>query len=967
MAQGPALGPLATLALAFLAIERHRPVRREELAEILWDEVLPPTWEPSLRSIVSRVRRWLDASGLGTQTITASNGCYRLHLPADVVVDVEEAATKRIAAEHALASGDWDAARSLAQAAGDVAERGFLPGASGLWVERRQGELEDLGVRLSEIVSEAASASGDHRVAISAAEAAIARRPLRESAHLRAIAALQQAGNRPEALRAYERCRVVLAEELGVSPGPATQALYLDLLREDPPAAEARSTNIGAELSSFVGRSGQVDEVKKVLSTTRLLTLVGPGGMGKTRLATRVGSELRDRYRDGAWLVELAPLVDPALVPSHVMVALGLVADSDVTATDALCRHLAERELLIVLDNCEHLTAACATLVRRLLLAAPGVTALATSREPIGVPGESLWPVPGLSMPAGEDDGVDRLWESDAVQLFVDRASSVDPTFTLSDDVAPAVAEICRRLDGLPLAIELAAARARSMSVPEIATHLRDRFRLLVGRDSTAPVRHQSLRAAVDWSHDALRTAEQVLFRRLSVFTGGFTLESAAQVCVDRGPSLEVVDGVPALVDRSLVLVDTSTTPARYRLLETLRQYGAERLRACGEEELFRTRHLNWCVSLVEAADVELCGPDARRWLATLDVEHDNIQGALAWAVVRPHPDAGLRLASAMRRYWEMRWRVREGRDWFERLFSVAVAVNPVTRASALADAGILAMCNDDADDATRLAAESVALAETLGRDKVTAQAWAAAGGAAIIRYDPTAARAAYCKSREAAERAGDRLATASAVVNIGFSALLQGKVAEARPFLEQGLVLVRELGNPAYIGRALIFLGGAAHQEGRLDDAHRLLVQAISTLRDIGDHRGLVMALLHQSEVQRARGDVRRGGCLNLEVAALQAQISSRGAGAALLHAAEETLRAGDGEMGGFLLGAAQRLLMTRTPRDQREEVERTLKILRCEYKNTTVEKAFNDALSMSTDAAVLYATTHLVSTEPG
>lgn len=967
MAQGAALGPLATLALAFLALQRHRPVRREELAEVLWDEVLPPTWEPSLRSIVSRVRRWLDASGLGNETITASKGCYRIHLPADAVVDVEEAATMRVAAEHALAVGDWDAARSLAQAAGDIAERGFLPGASGLWVERRQGELEDLGVRACEIVSEAASVSGDHRAAISAAESAIARRPLRESAHFRAIAALQQAGSRPEALRAYERCRVVLAEELGVSPGSATHALYLDLLREDPPAPEARSTNIGAELSSFVGRSGQVDEVKKALGTTRLLTLVGPGGIGKTRLATRVGSELRDCYRDGVWLVELASLVDPALVPTHVMVALGLVADSDVSAADALCRHLAERDLLIVLDNCEHLTAACATLVRRLLPAAPGVTALATSREPLGLPGESLWPVPGLSMPAGEDDGVDRLWESDAVQLFVDRASSVDPTFALSDDVAPAVAEICRRLDGLPLAIELAAARARSMSVTEIATHLRDRFRLLVGRDSTAPGRHQSLRAAVDWSHDALRPAEQVLFRRLSVFTGSFTLESSERVCADTDPSLDVVDGIPSLVDRSLVVADTSTTPARYRLLETLRQYGAERLSACGEEERFRSRHLDWCVSLVEAADVGLCGPDPRRWLAALDVEHDNVRGALVWAAAGQRPDAGLRLASAMRRYWEMRARAREGRSWFERLFSVDVAVDPVTHARALADAGILALCNNDADEATRFAAESVALAENLGRDKVTAHAWTAAGGAAILRNDTIAARDAYRKSLAAAERAGDRLPAAIAMVNVGFSSLREGGVAEARPFLEQGLVLLRELGNPAYIGRALIFLGLAAYDEGRLDDAQDLLIQAITTLRDIGDHRGLVMALLYEADMQRAKGNVRQGGCLNLEAAVLQAQISSQVPGAHLVRAAEETLRAGDEAMGGFLLGVAQRLLQADSPRAQREDVERSLTKLRREYQSPTVEKAFNDALSMSTDAAVLYSTTHLVAAEPG
>ena len=438
-------------------------------------------------------------------------------------------------------------------------------------------------------------------------------------------------------------------------------------------------------------------------------------------------------------------------------------------------------------------------LVKHLLSAAPRLRVLATSREPLGVAGEFLWSVPPLSMPALGDDGIDRLWESESVQLFVDRASFVDSTFTLSDGVAPAVAEICRCLDGLPLAIELAAARAHSMSVTDIATHLRDRFRLLVGRDSTAPGRHHSLRAAVDWSHDALGPGERVLFRRLSVFTGSFTLESSERVCTDAGLSpLDVVDGVPSLVDRSLVVVDTSATPARYRLLETLRQYGAERLSACGEESVFRSRHLDWCVSLGETADVELCGPDAKRWLAVLDVEHDNVWGALVWAEAAPRPDAGLRLASGMRRYWEMRSRAREGRSWFERLFSLEVAVDSATRAKALADASWLAMCIDHADDATRLAAESVALAEALGRDKLTAHVWAAVGGTAIMRDDTIAARDAYRKSLEAAERADDRFATALAVTNLGFTALWEGKGTEARPFLEQGLVLLRELGPPA-------------------------------------------------------------------------------------------------------------------------------------------------------------------------
>ena len=358
-ADGAALGPLGALALAYLVSERHRPVARDELAEVLWGDELPSTWEPSLRSVVSRVRRRLEAAGVAGETIMGGRGCYELHLPAEAVIDVEEAAANVDEASEALARGEWERARDLAAAAADVAGRRFLPGLSGLWIERKQADLDELRVRALEVLSDAASAGGNHFAAVSAAEAAIAAQPLRESAYLRLMALHLGAGDRGEALRAYERCRVVLAEELGATPSDRTQAAYVALLSDEPPGPTGRpTTNLRPELSSFVGRAEQVRQVSKLLGDNRLVTLVGPGGVGKTRLAARVGAELVDQYRGGVWMVELAALADASLLAQHVLSALGLAEETAATPAESLRGHLSDLALFLIIDTCEHLSAA---------------------------------------------------------------------------------------------------------------------------------------------------------------------------------------------------------------------------------------------------------------------------------------------------------------------------------------------------------------------------------------------------------------------------------------------------------------------------------------------------------------------------------------------------------------------------------------------------------------------------------
>lgn len=851
-----ALGPLGTLALAFLVSERHRPVSRHELAELLWGDDLPATWEPSLRSVISRVRRRLEAAGLGTGTIVGGGGCYRLELPVDVSVDVEEAGASLGDASAALAGCDWERARKLAAEVAEVAGRGFLPGAAGLWVERRSAELEELRLRALEVVADAASGAGDHAAASSAAEAIVNAQPLRESAYVRLMNASAAGGDRGAALRAYERCRQALAEDLGVSPSERTEAAYLALLAgEETTPGAAPPTNLSAELSSFVGRMEEVREVEKLLGASRLLTLVGPGGVGKTRLANRVGAAVVGRYPDGVWIVELAALADPALLADAVLSALVLPEVRAATPQQSLRQGLAGRRLLLILDNCEHLAAAAAALVRDLLGGCEGLRVVATSRTPLGVPGEALWPVPPLSLPGEGDEAPEQLADSEAVRLFVERASEADPGFSLTPANATDVAEICRQLDGLPLALELAAARTRSMSVAEVATRLRDRFRLLVGRDPTAPDRHRTLRAAVDWSYEALSPGEQVLFRRLSVFAGGFGLEAAEAVCDGLPSGLDVLDGVAALVDQSLVVSDRARAVTRYRLLETLRHYATEQLAASGEESAVRNRHLGWVCDLAERAEGSLDGKEQAVWIQVVAADEDNIRAALDWAVTHRGSDEGLRAAAALWRYWQVRSRYEEGRRWLRSLLASTPDASPDVRAKALmSDAILLIILNEhaplsteDAEAARASYEESLAIRRATGNRRGVAAALNGLGGLYFRTSEAARARACFEETLDIGRELGDKRLMAASLTNLAIltwmSPLSVGKdpaLADARALYEQSIVLLRELGDHFATARALTDLSAIVLGQDDYDTARALLVETMAIQRQIDDRRGL-------------------------------------------------------------------------------------------------------------------------------
>src|SRR5829696_434443 len=447
--------------------------------------------------------------------------------------------------------------------------------------------------------------------------------------------------------------------------------------------------NLPLQLTGLVGREREISEVGRLLAEARLLTLTGPGGSGKTRLALAVASEVVEGYEDGAWLVELAPLSDPELVPEAVASVLGVREATGSPLLETLAEHLVSKSMLLVLDNCEHLIDASASLAEVLLRRCPNLSILATSREGLGITGEATFAVPPLSLPDPRRlPDPEMLPRYEATRLFVERVRAVKQDFSLTEGNAVAVAQVCYRLDGIPLAIELAAARARVLSVEQISSRLDDSFRLLTGGRAVL-ARHRTLTATMDWSHELLSTEEKALFRGLSVFAGGWTLEAAEAVCNGEGLEREdLLDLLASLVDRSLVLVSERDGEVRYRLLEVVRQYAAEKLEVAGEAGPLGERHAKYYLALAEDAEPELRGARYGAWLGRLEAEHGNLRAALRWFLYRDEAELALRLAGALGEFWYLSGQVSEGRQWLEEALAGREAASEAVQAKALTWAG---------------------------------------------------------------------------------------------------------------------------------------------------------------------------------------------------------------------------------------------------------------------------------------
>jgi predicted ATPase/class 3 adenylate cyclase len=677
----------------------------------------------------------------------------------------------------------------------------------------------------------------------------------------------------------------------------AEHVYQLDVIGQSadfPPlhSVDAFPNNLPVQLTSFVGRVRELSEVKQWLDTTHLLTLTGPGGTGKTRLSLQVAAEVLDGYGDGAWLVELAPLSDPALLTQTVAAALGVREQPGRPILDMLTDYLRSKNLLLILDNCEHLIEACAQLADTLLRTCPHLRILTSSRESLGIAGETSYRVPSLSVPHWRQaNAYEVILENDCVRLFVDRALAVQNRFRLTEKNADAVAQICSRLDGIPLAIELAAARVKVFSPEQIAARLDDRFRLLTGGSRTALPRQQTLRALIDWSYDMLPKAEQVLLRRLSVFAGGWTFEAAEGVC---GGDDDVLDSLTHLVDKSLVTVDEQDQGARYRLLETIRQYARDKLLESGESAALRDRHLDFFVGFAEEAEPKLMSPEDLKWTIRLEPEHENIRAALEWGLDN-HPDLALRLSGALGVFWNQKGFAGEGRGWLEavlgRVESLPAAEGELARSRleargrALAGIAFELTALGDMTGARRYAEEGARILRELGdrrrlafallivslsarhlNDPVAALA-AGRESVALLRalrdkwglanvlgsfatvvasagHDFGTARSYLDESIRLFDEVGAKRASASPLYGYGLTAYLQGDYERARAAYQECLSVSIENGIRPRANMARSGMADVAWQQRKYQEALKLYREAIAEWQQMGNPGGIARCL---------------------------------------------------------------------------------------------------------------------------
>jgi predicted ATPase/class 3 adenylate cyclase/DNA-binding CsgD family transcriptional regulator len=671
-------------------------------------------------------------------------------------------------------------------------------------------------------------------------------------------------------------------------PERVVQLCHPDVVNEFPPLRvpkAAISQHLPAQLTSFVGRNTELSQVRELLSDNRLLTLTGAGGAGKTRLAVQLAGQLAGEFSDGVWYVDLAPITDPQLVPVTVAHTLGLPDQPGRSTVDTLTRFIADRQMLVVLDNCEHLLDASAALTNALLGAAAGLTLLATSREPIGVAGEVSWRVPSLSL------------ADEAIELFTDRARRTRPDFTLSADNAAAVGEICARLDGLPLAIELAAARVRALSLTEILDSLHDRFRLLTGGARTAVRRQQTLRASVDWSHALLTEPERALFRRLAAFLGGFDFNAAQTVASgDEIERFQALDLLTLLVDKSLVVADDSGGRTRYRLLETVRQYALEKLSESGEADSVRSRHRDYYTSLAALLDAP-ARTDYEQRLEQAEAEIDNLRATFAWSRENSDIELALALASSLQPLWQARGRVREGRTWFDAALADLDAQRPgvaaAVRARALADSAALGLWVG-ATDSPDQAQQALAIARELDDPALLARALTACGFIASY-FDAEAARASLAEAIGLAREVGDRLRLSQILTYQAAAALVAGDPLGIRATGEEGRDIAEAIGDRFNWRQCRYCLGSAQAFQGDLAGAAAQFGEVAAEAEAAHDEMGRVLSLAGQSVALAHQGEA--GAARATADAAVEAapELGGLAAGNAYWALAFTALAAGD------------------------------------------------------------------------
>jgi len=906
-------GPMVTRLLAALLVDAPGGVERDVLIERLWGHRPPATARTALQVHTGHLRRALEPdhrSGPWSVLRTTANG-YALNIDrawidADHFESLLRRAEERAEADPRGALGEIESARALWRG------RPWGALADEPWLRGDVARIEELRRRSDELWADVLLALGRHELIVDSLARAVEAEPLREHRWEQLMLGLYRCRRQAEALRAFQDARHTLTEELGIEPSPALRALEQAVLVQDPSLdapllpPERPHHNLPAALTSLIGREGELRATRKLLEAYRLVTVAGVGGIGKTRLAVQAATDLVPRFADGAWLVELAPISDPGLVPGRVAATLGLRERAGQSVTELIADYVADRSLLLVVDNCEHVIDAAAQLVDTLLNAAPHLRVLGTSRERLGLPYEQVFAVPVLEVPAPSDDtDTGRLAGSAAVQLFVERACAVTASFGLTAENQTHVAELCRRLDGIPLALELAAVHIDSMTPAEIVDNLEPRFQLL-GVDRKHAGRHQTLRGTIDWSYQLLERNEQTLFSRLSVFAGGWTITSAQSVATGSGlDEPTVLDGLTGLVRKSMVVTQNGATTTRYRMLESLRQYAHERLASSGEQVAISSRHAEHFTRLVEGLADDVRGPRQDAAYDTLLTELDNIRAAFDWHLATGDATTTLRLVRILRTLWT---ELMPSEGVQRALAAVALGDNasPAARAGGLADAAWIGYINGR-EECARHAEDSLALSRAAGiPPDPEALCTLALRDFFAGCFDRSLAR--LDEATVASRAIDDPYEIAAALTGTCMAHAILGDTDAALAAGEEALAIGRDLGYDTQIAGSLAALGfawGARDLERgvalldeslalKSDTTYSALARVVSGHLHVmlGDHDRALRLFGETLEIYREHGDA---FYLPTSLEGIAAALCSSGrasAGARLLGASEDVRR---------------------------------------------------------------------------
>ena len=640
-----------------------------------------------------------------------------------------------------------------------------------------------------------------------------------------------------------------------IEPIRLFQVLSKDLREEFPPlkTLDARPNNLPIQLTSFIGREKEMKDVKYNLKLNRLLTLTGTGGAGKSRLSLQTGADLIDDFANGVWFVELAAVNDPEFLTAAIINSLGIKEELKKTPEETLTDHLRDKEILIILDNCEHLINACADLTERLLSSCPKLKIIATSRESLNCSGEQIFKIPALSHPdPNSKDTPEQLTQYESVRLFIERALSVNPKFRVNNENAPALADVCSRLDGIPLAIELAAARIKTLSIEKIFERLDDRFNLLTGGKRTALPRQQTLRALIDWSYDLLTESEKIIWSRLSVFSGGWTLEAAEEICSDNTiKKNDIIDHLSELVEKSIIIYNESKE--RYNILETIKQYGREKLEY--ENEIFQ-RHLDYYLYLAQRAEPELNRSDAKLWLDKLEADHNNFIISIEWSLSNENKEKGAVIATAFEQFWKIRGHYSTGIRLYENILQNQGELSKAIKGKLLLRIGVFKFQQGDYEQTKIYCEESLSIGKEIGDKKVIAGSKNTLGNIASDQGNYEEAKKYFEESLDTKIEIGDKSGIAITLHNLGLLAFVKGDYEQAKKFNEDSLAIRKEIGDKHGISFSLQNLGHLALEKGYHEQAKKYFEESLCIRKEIGDKNGIAYSFNYLGNLANYGGD---------------------------------------------------------------------------------------------------------------